>query len=260
MGRLFKHEFFKLFNSLTFKVLLGISVGYAVLNAFLLGMLRAFADVLLGSGAGGAIGLGFAGSYMALADSTLQIFFAILIVALVCAELKSRTIKITALADYSRGEIYFAKFLAMITGVTIFALIQSIVMIAVTAGLFGWGKPVTAESILMDGFGIFFMGLLLCCAVAAMFNFCAYWTKSAAWVIVIAIFLPVVVTLGVTIITVISEPVGEVFMKLSYPTTMAFFFGDRSLANLAYYIVVTVTMLVGFTLGGYFIFRKQEIK
>jgi len=257
MKRLFKHEFYKLFQSVTLKVLIAVAGGIALLSALSMVLVRFISDAVLG---GMELTQGYASVHTAMADSTLHIYFGVLIAMIVCSELKNRTMKNTALADFSRGEIYFAKFLAMITGITIIIGISTIIYVGTYLLLFGWGQAVTVTSVLKNGVAIFFMGLLLCYAVAAMLNFFAYLTKNTALVILIAILMPIALLIILGIVSIISTNAVNFLMRFTYPYTLSSYFFEQTLTNFAYYLVTVLVMLVGFIWGGYALFKKQEIK
>ena len=261
MRRLLKHELYKLFQSLTLKVMIAVTVGVALISSALLMLFVKSLNDTLDLGLGGVFGL--TGSHSvasALSSPSLHIYFAVMITLIVCSELRSKTMKNTLLADFSRGEVYFAKFLTTITAITVLILIHTVIFVVSAIAIFGWGAQITVQSILVDVAAMFFMGLLLCCAVAAMLNFFAYLLQNTALVILIAVIPILINALVIETLVVLGSGFFQAVNKVSYFSVLSNFAADKTLTNFAYYAVTMLVMLTGFTAGGYFVFKKKELK
>ena len=259
MKRLIKHEFFKVLRSKTLMVAMIIAASLAALQALLLLAVKAVVEsdpslMILPTA-------GSASMSVVVGDTTLPILFAIVLSSVVCGEMRNKTIKITALADFSRGEIYAAKCLAIAAVSALMLAVYSLIYVSVSLMIFGWGPDLTFGSVLMNIFVAFLMGLLLCWSACAMLNFFAYLTKNTALVIVIAVIVfQVLIGIVALIAELSSSTFFETLYKFSYDSVVANFIRQKSLENFAYYIVPVLISLTGFTAGGYFLFRKQEIK
>ena len=262
MKRLLKHEFFKVLNSLTIKVLLFVVAGLALLNSLSIVLLRNYLTGMLDDG-NGIINGAFQGSQgMAAAFSdinNLATIMAIAIVVLTTHEYNTGSIKNTLLSDQARITIYIAKYIVTITVVTVFAIVNAIFYCSVNLIAFGWGGAFSFQSLWSNYILIMLLGLLLCYSLAAMVSFVAYSTKNTVLTIVTVFGVGVILT-----IFSIFESVGMGFFswinQFSYTTVLMTYYLSKSSTDLLYYFVTVAMLFIPFFIGGLLVFKKQEIK
>lgn len=257
MINLLKHEFFKFFRSLGFKLLIIIVSGVSL---FFVGL-----SLLMLSGIEMPEGYsydmqGYSAIVNAFGDfSNVSIVIAVIISMIVVAEFQSSTIKNTVMYNQSRLNIYIAKYLLQLVAITIAVTAYLLAYIILFNAYSGWGEVFSFSSLWNNYIKIYLMGMLLCYAISAFINFFAYLTKSTALLIVIIIAITFIFSILYTIQNDLP-PLLEGFSKILFSLVVMRYYSDSSIINLVYYFISVVLLFFPFFLGGYMLFNKQEIK
>jgi ABC-type transport system involved in multi-copper enzyme maturation permease subunit len=257
MVNLLKHEFFKFFRSLGFKLLMIIVPGVSLLFVGL--------SILMLSGfempEGYSYSLqGYSAILSAFGDfSNVSIIIAVIVSMIVVTEFQSSTIKNTVMYNQSRLNIYVAKYILQLASITI-AVTAYLLSYVILFNLYsGWGETFSFSSLWDNYIRIYLMGLMLCYAISAFINFFAYLTKNTALLIVIII----AITFIFSILYMYQNdlpPLLESFSKILFSLVVVRYYSDSSIINFVYYLISVSLLFFPFFLGGYMLFNRQEIK
>ena len=262
MKRLLKHEFFKVLNSLTIKILLIVVAGFAIINELSLILLIEFAASAVGEEGGMLSGIFFQGSQSMMASFdflNLAIVMAIAIAVVTTYEYNSGSIKNTLLSDQTRITIYIAKYIVIITIITALVFINAFFQCGISLIAYGWGGIFSFQSLWSNYILILLLGLLLCYALAAMISFVAYATKNTV--------LTIVTIFGISVVIAIFSMIGmagirffEWISQFSFTSVLSTYYISKEPIDLLYYFITVAALFVPFFIGGLLVFKKQEIK
>lgn len=259
MSKLLKHEFFKVINSKGIKILTVVIIALSIFTVLTFLLLRELSDFLEPQDMMYLVFIkGMSGLKLAFSDiSDLSLFIAIIVSILLINEFNSQSFKIVALSSHTRGQIFFSKYIAITTVSFFIVIIQSIIYVSGTTMLFGWGEAFTFKSLIDNIILPLVLGLVVVSSITAFFLFLAFWLKNTAGIIIVAIVLPLVLS----IIGLLSgTAVGDFLSNISYLSAYSNYFLEMNALNFMYLMVSIAILLFPSIIGGYFIFQKQEIK
>lgn len=263
MLNLLKHEFFKFFRSFGFKLLIILVVGLMLFfNGLTILIYKLFAAPLEEMGDISALLniSGYNAIFLAFGDfQEIAIIIAIIAALAVVREFQQGTIKNTVMYNQPKLNIYIAKFILQIAAITV-AVLAFVLPYVLLYNIFGgWGKAFTVQSLWEDYIRMLLMGLLLGFGVAAFVNFFAYLTKSTVLLIVMVIALSMIMTIF-TFLKELLPSYLQFLGDLSFMSVMLNYQMFPTAENLLKFFLLFGLLFIPFSIGGYFIFRKAEIK
>ena len=248
MNNLIKFELRKLFRMKSFYICLLISVFFEVLSVVLSAVLNGVADMPKETI------MAFDSVSSAVANGQLEILLAVFVSLFVCSDYTEGTIKNVISHGFSRGQVYFVKYIVLIFAGWIFTLLAMGLSFGLTAILEGVGSPAAhfVPVLLID--------LLLVVAYVTLFQFFAVLFRKNGGAITLGIVFPLCLSIVVMAVPLILRKkemdlsmvqIGQCFAKLSENLV------DTKTMGLA--ALVGVIYIVLFGILGFLVIRKREL-
>lgn len=265
MKNLLKHEFFKLFYSKGFTVLLIVVGALSLLYGGVLIFSASVLSDLSGEGIPGGeiIGMFISGKTATLLFfmdvGNLSIIVGVIVAMIIVSDFRNDTIKNTAMYRYTRQSIFLAKMITQAVAIFIILFVNVAILIIMFMLYSGWGEAFTLSSLWENVIKIFLMGLLLSFAIAAFCNMFAFMTKSTALVITAVFLLSFISTIFLIIYAANQTPFWEFIYKILYSSVLTNYITEPETQNLVYYIAsISILFFPCMTLS-FLKFQKQEL-
>lgn len=257
MKNLIKHELYKLVTSkgirILFIVLICMMVFSLAMIALMVGALQALDPNASVTDITGLLAMD--------SSSNFLLYVGIISVILVVNEFSKGTIKLVAMSDVSRFEVYLSKFLSVALATVALIVVQKVLnIIGLQIIVNSMGLPMIYPNFFNGIFIPFLMELLLAVSLVAFCNFFAFWFKNTAGVIAILFGYSVIISILMLVAMFTGSDFLNFLNDISFQQVMINLNTAQTPTHMVNYFISVFINFVPFFIGGYFIFNRQEIK
>lgn len=248
MKKLMKFELRQLFRMKSFYICLLISMAFTALSV----IVNVFIAKETGTQQGSA--LAFDSLLSVVSNGQLEILLAVFVSLFICSDYMEGTIKNVISHGFSRGQVYFVKYIILILTGWIFAICDMVLSFVMMVAMRGVGTPST------NLLSVLLINFLIIVAFVSLFQFFAVFFRKNGGAIAVGIVFPLCLSIVITVFQALLRNTNLDLSMVSLSGCLSVLSGASvTVKQMGISILSGVAYILLFGIAGMFVIRRREL-